>query len=108
MRSHALEGASRIISALRMSVAIVVAVAGLAVTWRSEGDLATLVGLLIALGSLPILPQPERWRGFLSGAPLFVAAVAGLTLFAAVFIVAAALLGFDGTSVSTQRFEAPR
>lgn len=108
MRSHALERESRVVRALRMAVAVIVALAGLALTWRSEGDLVTLVGVLTALAALPVLPRPERLRGFLSGVPLFVAAVAGLTLLAAVFIVAGVLLGFDGTSLSSETFEAPR
>jgi hypothetical protein len=108
MRSHALERGPRIVSAARTALAFLVALAGLAVTWRSEGDLVTLAGALIALGALPLLPRPERWRALLSGPALLVPAVVALSLLAAAIIVVAALLGFDGTTVSSQSFEAPR
>jgi hypothetical protein len=91
-----------------MALAVVLGMVGLGLTWRSEGDLGTLVGVAVALAALAVLPRPERWRGFLSGVPLFVGATAGLALLAAAFIVAAALLGFDGTSVTTETLEAPR
>jgi hypothetical protein len=108
MRSRARDRDSRILAALRTTLAVVVGLAGLGLTWRSEGDLGTLASVAIALAALLVLPRPERWRGFLTGVSLFVVATAGLSLLAAAIIVNTALLGFDGTSLTTETFEAPR
>ena len=107
MRSHAHEAPSRAIAALRMAAGAVLALAALGVTWRSEGDAATAIGVVGAIGAVLVMPRPAGWRGVLAGVPLFVVGVAALTVLAALLIIGGALLGYDGVTVGSETFRSP-
>ena len=104
-KSPELAKLDRFMTAVRVIVAVLVSLVGLGLTWRSEGDIVTLAGVLLAVSGLLILPRPASWRGFLSGAALVVAAIAALALVAAVLIVVGDLMGFEGTAVESETIE---